>query len=500
MIARLPAAVICDMDGLLVDSERLERRVWQAAAADHAIALDDARFASFVGHPAEVCDRMLRDYYGETFDVPAFRATCHGRMRALVASAGVSLRPGARAWLDFVRARGIPLGLATSSGPALVPERLGDLVALFSAVVTRADVARGKPHPDLYLEAAARLRVAPEAALAFEDSPTGARAALAAGMPVIIVPDLVPAPPDVAARAVGVFDSLDAVREAAARAWDGAARVAMRGLAGVLAATAIAAAAPRRTRAQMPEHDAPMAPGMSTGMQAMMTGPLGLPMTRTGSGTSWVPDSTPMYARMFDAGSWGLMFHGVAFGQYDHQGGPRGASQVGSVNWGMLMAAHNLGRATADGGGTGGRLELRGMLSLEPFTVGARGYPLLLQTGEAYHGRPLHDRQHPHDLFMELAALYERPLAPDLGLQLYAAPVGEPALGPVAFPHRPSAAADPFATLGHHWEDATHISFGVLTAGLFTRVVKLEGSVFNGREPDDVRTNFDYRGRSLDSY
>ena len=241
-------------------------------------------------------------------------------------------------------------------------------------------------------------------------------------------------------------------------------------------------------------------PAMGPGMRAMMSGPLGLPMTRTGSGTSWVPAPPPLYARRFAAGSWGLMFHGVAFGQYDHQGGPRGASQVGSVNWGMLMAAHNLGRPTPDGGSTGGRLQLRGMLSLEPFTVGGRGYPLLLQTGEAYHGQPLHDRQHPHDLFMELAALYERPLARNLGLQLYAAPVGEPALGPVAFPHRPSASADPFATLGHHWEDATHISFGVLTAGLFTRAVKLEGSIFNGREPDEIRTNFDYRGRRLDSY
>ncbi len=252
----------------------------------------------------------------------------------------------------------------------------------------------------------------------------------------------------------------------------------------------------------------PDMPGMSShahistnpGMQAMMSGPLGLPMTRTGSGTSWVPDSTPMYARMFTAGAWGLMFHGVAFGQYDRQGGPRGASQLGSVNWGMLMAARSLGHTRPDGGGSAGRIELRGMMSLEPFTVGNRGYPLLLQTGEAYHGQPLHDRQHPHDLFMEIAALYEVPLTRTLGLQLYAAPVGEPALGPVAFPHRPSASADPFATLGHHWQDATHISFGVLTAGLFTRTVKLEGSVFNGREPDAIRTNFDYKGRSLDSY
>jgi HAD superfamily hydrolase (TIGR01509 family) len=132
----------------------------------------------------------------------------------------VSLRPGAREWVDFVDGLGIPLGLATSTtGATLVRERLGDLVSAFAAVVTRADVPRGKPYPDLYLEAAARLGVGPPMALAVEDSPPGALAALAAGMPVVVVPDLVPMPPDVAAGVLGVFDSLHAVREAAARAW-----------------------------------------------------------------------------------------------------------------------------------------------------------------------------------------------------------------------------------------------------------------------------------------
>ena len=140
-------------------------------------------------------------------------------MRTLVDTVGVPLRPGAREWLAFVAALGIPLGLATSSGPALVHERLGELVSVFGAVVTRADVSRGKPHPDLYLEAAARLGVASETGLAVEDSPTGARSALAAGMPVVVVPDLVTPPSDVAARVVGVFDSLDALREAATAAW-----------------------------------------------------------------------------------------------------------------------------------------------------------------------------------------------------------------------------------------------------------------------------------------
>lgn len=185
------------------------------------------------------------------------------------------------------------------------------------------------------------------------------------------------------------------------------------------------------------------------------------------------------------------MLHGLGFLQYDWQGSPRGSNQVGLTNWVMAMATRPV---------AGGQVQFRSMLSAEPWTIGSRGYPLLLQSGETYQGAPLHDRQHPHDLFMELAALYERGIARNVGVSLYLAPVGEPALGPVAFPHRPSASADPLAPLSHHWQDGTHITFGVLTAGVFTRTVKLEASWFNGREPDENRTNFDYRGRRLDSY
>lgn len=226
-------------------------------------------------------------------------------------------------------------------------------------------------------------------------------------------------------------------------------------------------------------------------MGSAQDGVLGIPMSRAGSGTSWLPDASPMHAAHSTAGAWTLMTHGVAFLQYDKQGGPRGSDQVGSINWGMLMAGRELG---------GGRFQLRGMMSIEPWTVGSGGYPLLLQTGETYRGLPLVDRQHPHELVMELAVQYERAITKDLALSIYAAPVGEPAVGPVAFPHRPSAANDPLAPLSHHWQDATHIVFGTVTAGLFTRTLKLEGSVFNGREPDENRTNFDYQGRSLDSY
>jgi HAD superfamily hydrolase (TIGR01509 family) len=219
VIPRRPAAVVCDMDGLLVDSERMERRVWQTAAADHGIDLDDERFLSFVGHSADQCDRLLTEYYGEGFDVQAFRATCSGHMAFLVAAEGIPLRPGAREWLQFLAGYDLPLALATSSAPAFVPERLRDLLDLFAVVVTRADVARGKPHPDLYLEAAVRLGRAPGACLAVEDSPAGARSALAAGMPVIVVPDLVTPPADLAALTAGVYGSLGAVMAAAARAW-----------------------------------------------------------------------------------------------------------------------------------------------------------------------------------------------------------------------------------------------------------------------------------------
>lgn len=240
-----------------------------------------------------------------------------------------------------------------------------------------------------------------------------------------------------------------------------------------------------------PAPDSALADTMAMSLHGAMAGPLGIPTSRMGSGTSWVPDDAPMHAQHFQSGGWEFMLHGVAFIQFDKQFTTRGDEQFGSINWGMLMARHSLG---------GGLLTLRDMMSLEPFTVTAKGYPLLLQSGESYRGQPLHDRQHPHDLFMELAAQYERPVAQNLGLSLYLAPVGEPALGPVAFPHRPSAAGDPLAPLGHHWQDATHISFGVITAGIYSRMWRLEGSIFNGREPDAIRTNFDYAGRSLDSY
>jgi hypothetical protein len=193
-------------------------------------------------------------------------------------------------------------------------------------------------------------------------------------------------------------------------------------------------------------------------------------------------------------GSFELMLHGDEFGMYDRQyGGARGASQLAGVGWVMGSVAHPLGA---------GRIAFHVMLSADPWTATLRGYPLVLQSGESYDGVPLHDRQHPHDLLMELAARYDVPITSSAALQLYAGPSGEPAVGPVAFPHRPSAIDDPFAPLSHHWQDATHISFGVVTAGIYTHAVKLEGSIFNGREPDQDRTDIDFAHQSpvLDSY
>lgn len=221
----------------------------------------------------------------------------------------------------------------------------------------------------------------------------------------------------------------------------------------------------------------------------MMSGPLSISMDRMGSGTTWIPDAVTLPSRHRMSGQWELMIHGFLFGQYDTQSGRRGDDQLGSLNWIMLMASREL---------AGGHFQARTMLSLDPWTVTPRGYPLLLQTGESYKGKPLHDRQHPHDFWMELAALYQREFNNRVGWTLYAGPSAEPALGPVAFMHRPSAMDNPAAPLSHHWQDATHVSFGVITGGLFTRRWQLEASLFNGREPDEHRWNIE--PIKLDSY
>jgi hypothetical protein len=207
------------------------------------------------------------------------------------------------------------------------------------------------------------------------------------------------------------------------------------------------------------------------------------PMSRQGSGTSWLPDSSPMYGKMFMLGEDMLMLHGAIFPRYTNASTRRGDDRLDAPNWIMGMYSHPLGDSTQ----IGARL----MMSLDPLTEGGRGYPLLFQSGESWHDQPLHDRQHPHDLFDELSLSLSQKFAHDFSAYIYFGYPGEPALGPPAFMHRPSAMDDPDAPIGHHWQDSTHITFGVATAGLVWRNVKIEGSIFTGREPDEDRYDFD---------
>jgi hypothetical protein len=200
------------------------------------------------------------------------------------------------------------------------------------------------------------------------------------------------------------------------------------------------------------------------------------------AGTSAQPNSTdsPMIMRV--RGKWMFMFHGTAFLSALQQSGPRGYDKVFSTNWFMPMAQRQIGR---------GELTFRTMLSLEPATVTQRFYPLLFQQGETAFGKPINDGQHPHDFIMELAALYDLRLGENALLSFYAAPVGDPAMGPSAYAHRASAAEDPVATLGHHLQDSTHIANDVVTGGLAYKKARVEFSGFHGREPDEFRWDID---------
>lgn len=213
-------------------------------------------------------------------------------------------------------------------------------------------------------------------------------------------------------------------------------------------------------------------------------------MSRESSGTAWQPESAPHPGHHVRRGAWDLMLHGHAALVYDEQDGPRGDGDLFNANMLMLMGNRPAGR---------GRAGFRAMLSAEPWTVGDEGYPLLLQTGETADGRtPLVDRQHPHDLFMELAGTYTVPLDGDSSLFVYLALPGEPALGPPAFMHRFSGWENLEAPLAHHWLDSTHITYGVATLGWVRGGWKLEGSLFTGREPDERRE--DLEGPTMDSW
>jgi hypothetical protein len=221
---------------------------------------------------------------------------------------------------------------------------------------------------------------------------------------------------------------------------------------------------------------------------------LSLPMNRDGSGSSWVPDETPVYAYMVPGDKWTTMVHGSFFAMYNNQdlfkSGSRGGKIFDVPDWIMAMTQRKVGG--------NGLFSINTMFSFDPLLVGLQGYPLLYQTGESYKGKPLVDIQHPHNLFAELSANYTEKISKNADVNLSLGYPGEPALGPPVFMHRLSGMDDPDAPLGHHYQDATHITFGVATLGFRYRDVKLEGSIFNGREPDGNRYGFD--PIRLDSY
>lgn len=202
---------------------------------------------------------------------------------------------------------------------------------------------------------------------------------------------------------------------------------------------------------------------------------------REASGTSLAPAAAPLDMLMGETHGWQTMLMGEAFLVDTQQSGPRGADKLFSTNWGMFRASRDL---------AGGIFAFRTMLSLEPATVTERRYPLLFQTGETAFGRVLVDAQHPHNFFMELALEYTRPLSPRSSFTIYGGPVGDIALGPVAYPHRVSSTGFEFAApLAHHWEDSTHIARSVVTGALSWRAWRWEASAFNGQEPGENRWN-----------
>ncbi len=237
--------------------------------------------------------------------------------------------------------------------------------------------------------------------------------------------------------------------------------------------------------------DAPAMPDAHGGMTSATTP--AAPMTRDGSGTSWNPDASPMEAIHGRVGGWAAMLHGAVSPRFTSQdafdAGGRGASRLSAPNWAMGMLQRPAGT---------GALTLRAMVSLDRLTEGKAGYPLLFQTGESVGTRALVDEQHPHDLVSELSATLSQRVGRAGAVFGYVGYPGEPALGPTAFMHRPSAMHLPDSPLGHHWQDATHIVFGVATLGASAGPFKIDASLFTGREPDDNRVAFD-RPR-FDSY
>lgn len=204
----------------------------------------------------------------------------------------------------------------------------------------------------------------------------------------------------------------------------------------------------------------------------------GLPRSRFGSGTTWLPDESPLYGSVPHIGKWGFMFTGNLFTGYDWFNSARGWRRFVGRNTLNMMVFRTFGKS---------ELSARAAISFEPLTIGDRGYPLIAQTGQEQGGKPLHDRQYALDFFRELALTYTWEVSKNWAGTLYWALAGEPALGPVNFTQRISASADPMAPLVFQVQESSHASFGVLTVGAFTRKLKVEASWFNGRVPGSAR-------------
>ena len=244
-----------------------------------------------------------------------------------------------------------------------------------------------------------------------------------------------------------------------------------------------AADAPTATAAPPPPTTGVAWCGIGAG-SADLTGDALMTRARTlGSGTGVLPLASPMRMWGVRAGDWAWMLHGDAALGYNGQGGSRGSATRAAENWAMFHGSGFVGPGIVD---------LRAMGSLESLTVPPGGTPQLFQAGETWNYLPLIDRQHPHDAIMELAARYTWNLDPRTAIFAYGGPAGEPALGPPSFMHRPSATDNRWAPLAHHLQDGTHVAYGVATAGLRRDDVQLDASVFNGREPDEDRWDFDF--------
>ncbi len=275
-------------------------------------------------------------------------------------------------------------------------------------------------------------------------------------------------------------------------------RLILAAVAVLLPATAAAQSMPGMTMpapGQTAPAPAPSPPPMTMPMPMATPSAGGMDMipagnASPGSGTARLPAADgAMSGLHWSPGGWMMMAHGYALGAYTSQGGPRGHEMAYSGSMAMLEAERDFA------GGT--RLQLKLMVSLDPLN-GKRGYPNLFASGETANGAPLIDRQHPHDLFMELSARIDVPVGGGVTAFAYGGPVAEPALGPSAFVHRRSARYFPDSPIAHHWFDSTHVTFGVVTAGLATNTLQLEGSAFRGREPDENR--WDIETPKLDSW